>query len=56
VRRGGELVGGQGGAAPDFPFATLYRLRQWRDGRFERFYSGGRVLPASTPPLGVFAS
>lgn len=56
VRRGGELVGGQGGAAPDFPFATLYRLRQWRDGRFERFYSGGRVLPASTPPLSLFGA
>jgi LmbE family N-acetylglucosaminyl deacetylase len=27
VRRGTELVGGQGGAAPDFTFATLYRLR-----------------------------
>ena len=25
VRRGGELVGGQGGAAPDFAFCTLYR-------------------------------
>ena len=32
VRRGGELVGGQGGAAPDFTFCTLYRLRRWRDG------------------------
>ena len=32
VRRGGELVGGQGGAAPDFSFCTLYRLREWRDG------------------------
>lgn len=29
VRRGGELVGGQGGAAPDFHFATLYGLRRW---------------------------
>jgi len=28
VRRGAELVGGQGGAAPDFMFATLYRVRQ----------------------------
>ena len=32
VRRGGELVGGQGGAAPDFTFATLYRLRRWDRG------------------------
>jgi len=29
VRRGGELVGGQGGEAPDFTFATLYRLSYW---------------------------
>ncbi len=26
VRRGGELIGGQGEAAPDISFATLYRL------------------------------
>lgn len=26
IRRGAEVVGGQGGAAPDFPFAELYRL------------------------------
>ncbi|HXW12965.1 MAG TPA: PIG-L family deacetylase, partial [Terriglobia bacterium] len=26
VRRGAEVVGGQGAAAPDFPFAELYRL------------------------------
>ena len=32
VRRGAEIVGGQGGAAPDFDFATLYRLSEWRDG------------------------
>jgi len=46
VRRGGELVGGQGGAAPDFAFATLYRLRRWRDGRLENLLGGGRLLPA----------
>jgi len=32
VRRGGELVGGQGGAAPDFTFCTLYRLQCWKNG------------------------
>jgi len=47
VRRGGELVGGQGGAAPDFSFATLYRLRQWKNGRFEYRFEGGRNLSAS---------
>ena len=32
VRRGGEIVGGQGGAAPDYRFATLYRVGLWQDG------------------------
>jgi len=49
VRRGGELVGGQGGAAPDFTFCTLYRYRRWKNGGFEAIYSGGRSLPATTP-------
>jgi LmbE family N-acetylglucosaminyl deacetylase len=47
VRRGGELVGGQGGAAPDFAFCTLYRLRHWKDGRLTPTYEGGRNIPAS---------
>src|SRR5262249_26046144 len=33
VRRGGELVGGQGGAAPDWTFSTLYRVCRFRAGR-----------------------
>jgi LmbE family N-acetylglucosaminyl deacetylase len=44
VRRGAELVGGQGGAAPDFMFATLYRTRQWKNGGIEELYSGGRQI------------
>lgn len=47
VRRGSELVGGQGGAAPDFGFATLYRLRAWRGGKVEEAISGGRTLSIS---------
>lgn len=47
VRRGGELVGGQGGAAPDFVFCTLYRLRRWSDGQLHATYAGGRSLPTS---------
>jgi hypothetical protein len=45
VRRGGELVGGQGGEAPDFAFATLYRLRRWQDGRWVQALDRGRLLP-----------
>jgi N-acetylglucosamine malate deacetylase 1 len=44
VRRGAELVGGQGGTAPRFPFATLYRLRRWENGRFRNIFEGGQVL------------
>lgn len=46
VRRGAELVGGQGGTAPRFAFATLYRLRDWKDGRFHDVLDAGRAVPA----------
>lgn len=45
VRRGGELVGGQGSAAPDFSFATLYRLRKWKNGGFINITEAGINLP-----------
>jgi LmbE family N-acetylglucosaminyl deacetylase len=54
VRRGGELVGGQGGAAPEFTFATLYRLRRWRNSQFEKVYDGGRFLSCQQSPSGLF--
>jgi LmbE family N-acetylglucosaminyl deacetylase len=44
VRRGAELVGGQGGTAPRFAFATLYRLRRWEESRFHNIFEGGQVL------------
>lgn len=55
VRRGGELVGGQGGAAPDFVFATLYRLQRWRQGRLEKIFDGGRQLSRNASPAELFA-
>jgi len=48
VRRGSELVGGQGGTAPDFTFATLYRLRKWSDGSVEKVLDAGKQISAST--------
>src|SRR6266542_5387576 len=54
VRRGGELVGGQGGAAPDFTFATLYRLRRWRSGTLEDVYDSGRYLSCADGPESLF--
>jgi hypothetical protein len=50
VRRGAELVGGQGGQAPDFTFATLYRLRQWTNGRVENLFSDGKQISATENP------
>jgi hypothetical protein len=54
VRRGAELVGGQGGTAPNFTFATLYRARQWKSGAIEELYSGGKQLAARDFPGAVF--
>ena len=44
VRRGAELVGGQGSAAPRFAFATLYRLRRWVDGELHEVLERGQAL------------
>lgn len=55
VRRGSELVGGQGGAAPNFEFATLYRLRAWRGGKVEEVQVGGRNLPLIENAANLFA-
>lgn len=56
VRRGGEVVGGQGGAAPDFLFATLYRLRRWERDGFQQAIEGGRALAAGDDPSTLFAA
>jgi hypothetical protein len=44
VRRGAEVAGGQGGAAPDFTFAALYRLRKWTHGQANRFFEGSKQV------------
>lgn len=54
VRRGTELVGGQGGASPDFMFGTLYRLRRWRGGKFETVLENGRFLSCADNPAALF--
>jgi LmbE family N-acetylglucosaminyl deacetylase len=55
VRRGAELVGGQGGAAPSFTFAALYRLRRWTRGGVVKFYEGGRQIACSQNVRELFA-
>jgi hypothetical protein len=54
VRRGAELVGGQGGAAPDFTFAALYRLRKWSQGRLNSVLTGGKFLSKRQNPAELF--
>ena len=44
VRRGAELIRGQGGTAPDFTFATIYRLRRWSRGRLTKVLRVGKFL------------
>jgi LmbE family N-acetylglucosaminyl deacetylase len=48
VRRGGEVAGGQGGAAPEYAFAALYRLRRWTGSDAQKIFEGGKQLPCST--------
>ncbi len=55
VRRGAEIVGGQGGAAPEFLFGTLYRVSRWQNGRFEKPYSGGKFLTRSDAPSSILS-
>ena len=55
VRRGSELVGGQGGAAPDFTFAALYRLRKWRQGQITEVLKDGKNFPAAMNVGELFA-
>lgn len=53
VRRGGEVVGGQGGTPPSFQFATLYRLCRWNGSELQASL-GGRVLSATDDLGAVF--
>ena len=55
VRRGSELVGGQGEAAPDFTFATLYRLRKWSKAGFQDVLTKGRSVSLRDTPASLFA-
>lgn len=47
VRRGAELVLGQGAGAPAFTFATLYRLRRWEHGGLVHAPTTARALSAT---------
>jgi LmbE family N-acetylglucosaminyl deacetylase len=49
VRRGAEVIGGQGGDAPAFDFATPYRVSLWKDQALFKMWKGGKMLPSSSP-------
>jgi LmbE family N-acetylglucosaminyl deacetylase len=55
VRRGCEVALGQGGAAPDFTFATLYRLRRWERGGFHDVLGKGRAVSQSESVEALFS-
>jgi len=46
VRRGAELVLGQGRPSPAFTFAALYRVRRWQAGAFSPVLAEGRAVAA----------
>ena len=46
VRRGSELVGGQGETAPPFTFATLYRIRRWHNQQLSQHLDQNRTVPS----------
>ena len=50
-----RLAGGRGGQAPDFTFAKLDRLRQWKNGRIENMFSGEKQISATENPNDVFS-
>jgi LmbE family N-acetylglucosaminyl deacetylase len=54
VRRGAELVGGRGAKAPDFMFATIYRLQRCGGGNVRNPFSGGKYLSAAQNAAGLF--
>ncbi|MCP4412341.1 MAG: PIG-L family deacetylase [Gammaproteobacteria bacterium] len=45
VRRGSELITGQGKEVPDFLFATLYRLNQWTGSKIQKAEGQGKIIP-----------
>jgi LmbE family N-acetylglucosaminyl deacetylase len=53
VRRGTEVVGGQGAASPGFKFATLYRQRRWSNSAWEPPIASN-FLSAEKSPSALF--
>jgi LmbE family N-acetylglucosaminyl deacetylase len=56
VRRGSELISGQGGRAQDFTFATIYKLGKWKDCLLMDVLDKGRYLSISDNLIEIFSS
>jgi LmbE family N-acetylglucosaminyl deacetylase len=54
VRRGAEVVGGQGGLAPDFELATLYKVSRWQDGAQTEIPSHRGLIGIKDDPAQLF--
>jgi N-acetylglucosamine malate deacetylase 1 len=50
VRRGAELVGSAGAAAPDFEFAALYQVQTWQQGKLHSSWERGRFADIASAP------
>ncbi len=44
VRRGGEIVGGQGAHAPSFAFGVIYNILTFKDGSLRPAFDAGRFI------------
>ncbi len=49
VRRGAEIVGGQGGKAPDYTFATIYRAGIYNGKDIQPAFAGGKMISKDDP-------
>ena len=54
VRRGGEMVGGQGAAPPAFTYGTIYKLSRWENSRFAAVPGSGKFISSGDDLSGLF--
>lgn len=54
VRRGGELVGGQGEAAPEYAFSTLYRVLNYTQRKSTPLFTVGRQISCNESLSTIF--
>ena len=55
VRRGGEFVGTSGGNVPDYTFAAIYNVMQWRDGALQTAWPSGKMIGSTSVCTDYFA-